>query len=72
MAIVFEWFLAVTDVVFLICQVGGFDVLHQKLCCRLVESVIGLVGVRGDEVPVVAANTIKALSKVCKLEWSLG
>ena len=67
MTVVFEWFLAMTNVVFLVCPVYGFDVLHQKLCCCLVESVIGLVGLRSDEVPVVVGNTIKALLKVCKL-----
>ena len=72
MTVVFEWFFAMTNVVFLICQVCGFDVLHQNLCCCLVESIIGLVGVYGDEVPVVTGITLKALSKVCKLEWSLG
>ena len=72
MAIVFERFFAMTNVVFLICQVCWFDVLHQELRCRLVESIIGLVGLCSDEIPVVVGNTVKALSKVCKFEWSLG
>ena len=72
MAIVFEWFFAMTNVVFLICQVCWFDVLHQELRCHLVESIIGLVGLCSDEIPVIVGNTVKALSKVCKFEWSLG
>ena len=72
MAIVFEWFFAMTNVVFLICQVCWLDVLHEELFCCMVESIIGGVGMCGDEIPVVVGNTVKALLKVCKLEWSLG
>ena len=66
MAIVFE------NVVFLICQVSWLDVLHEELFYFMVESIIGGIGLGSDEIPVVMGNTVKALSKVYKLEWSLG
>ena len=72
MAIVVEGLLTMPDIVFLVCQVGWFDVLGEECCNGVIKSVIGLIELGADQVPIISGSPVQALSKVSEFVWALG
>ena len=73
MAIVTEGLLTMMDMVFLVCQVGWFDVLGKECCDGVIKSVIGLIELGNNQVPIILGSPIQTLLlKVSELVWGLG
>ena len=57
---------------FLVCQVGWFDVLGKECCDGVIKSVIGLIELGSNQVRIILCSPIRALLKVSELVWALG
>ena len=72
MAVVTEWLFTMTEILILVSKVSWFDILSKEHCDGVINSIIGLIELDGNQVPIILGNPIQALSIVSELVRALG